>query len=142
MARLPRRAPGLPPGQPIAGRILQAVPRLRIVLGADHRLGPGKFDLIEAIGETGSISAAGRRLGMSYRRAWLLVDQVNRMFRQPVVLAAAGGTHGGGAQLTPFGQSLLAAYRRIEARTRAAIAEELGPFEAELAEPETDPPEA
>ncbi|MCZ8184711.1 MAG: LysR family transcriptional regulator [Beijerinckiaceae bacterium] len=121
------------------GRIAGAVPRLRILLGPDHRLGPGKFDLIEAIGETGSISAAGRRLGMSYRRAWLLVDQVNRMFRQPVVLAAAGGVHGGGAQLTPFGQALLAAYRRIEARTRLAIAEELEPFEDDLAEPEPGP---
>ena len=121
------------------GRMAGAVPRLRILLGPDHRLGPGKFDLIEAIGETGSISAAGRQLGMSYRRAWLLVDQVNRMFRQPVVLAAAGGAHGGGAQLTPFGQALLAAYRRIEARTRDAIAEELGPFEDDLAAPEPDP---
>ncbi len=133
-----RRAPRPLPD----GRMAGAVPRLRILLGPDHRLGPGKFDLIEAIGETGSISAAGRRLGMSYRRAWLLVDQVNRMFRQPVVLAAAGGAQGGGARLTPFGQDLLAAYRRIEARTRDAIAEELGPFEAELAPPEPglDPP--
>lgn len=127
-----RRAPRSLPD----GRMAGAVPRLRILLGPDHRLGPGKFDLIEAIGETGSISAAGRRLGMSYRRAWLLVDQVNRMFRQPVVLAAAGGAHGGGAQLTPLGQDLLAAYRRIEARTRDAIAEELGPFEDDLAPPE------
>lgn len=106
--------------------------RLRIVFGNDIRLGPGKADLLEAIGRTGSISAAGRELGMSYRRAWLLVDEVNRLFRRPVVQASAGGAHGGGAQLTDFGRALVAAYRRVEERARAAIREELAPFESDL----------
>ncbi len=83
-------------------RLAQARPRLRIDFGADARLGPGKVELLVAIGETGSISAAGRRLGMSYRRAWLLVDQVNRLFREPAVMAVAGGSQGGGARLTPL----------------------------------------
>jgi len=115
-------------------RLGQARPRIRILLGHDQRLGPGKFDLLEAIGRTGSISAAGRQLGMSYRRAWLLVDQVNRMFLEPVVIASAGGSNGGGALLTEFGQGLLQAYRRLETRTQQAIAEEFAPFEAALAE--------
>lgn len=113
-------------------------PRLRIVFAKGVWLGPGKIELLEAIGSTGSISAAGRTLGMSYRRAWLLVDAVNRLFKRPVVLAAAGGSHGGGAELTDFGRALIAAYRRIEQRTHAAIREELAPFESDLAD---QPPE-
>lgn len=109
-------------------------PWLRIDFGPAMRLGPGKIALLEAVGRTGSISAAGRELGMSYRRAWLLVDQVNRLFREPVVMAAAGGAHGGGARLTERGARLVAAYRRIEARTRRAIAEELAPFAADFAD--------
>ena len=77
-----------------------ASPRLRITFAPGMRLGPGKMDLIEAVGRTGSISAAGRELGMSYRRAWLLIDQVNAVFTEPVVVASAGGAQGGGAQLT------------------------------------------
>ncbi len=88
-------------------------------------LGPGKIDLIEAIARTGSISAAGRAMGMSYRRAWLLADALNHMFRQPVIIAATGGAKGGGAELTDFGRALAAAYRRAEARTRIAVEEEL-----------------
>jgi molybdate transport system regulatory protein len=88
-------------------------------------LGPGKIDLIEAIARTGSISAAGRAMGMSYRRAWLLADALNHMFRQPVIIAATGGAKGGGAELTDFGRALAAAYRRAEARTRVAVEEEL-----------------
>ncbi|MFZ4808546.1 MAG: winged helix-turn-helix domain-containing protein [Hyphomicrobiaceae bacterium] len=110
----------------------RATPRLRIVLG-ERRLGPGKVDLLEAIGQTGSISAGGRSLGMSYRRAWLLVDEVNKMFTRPVIVATTGGPHGGGAELTEFGRAVVAAYRRIEDRTRAAIREELAPFETDLA---------
>ena len=104
------------------------IPRLRIVFPRSRKLGPGKADLLDAIGRTGSISAAGRELGMSYRRAWLLVDEVNRIFTEPVVTAAVGGVHGGGAELTDFGRALIAAYRRIEQRTRAAIHDELGGF--------------
>jgi molybdate transport system regulatory protein len=107
----------------------RAKARVRVVFGDGLRLGPGKIDLLEAVGRTGSISAAGRTLGMSYRRAWLLVDAVNHMFRQPAVTAVAGGAQGGGAQLTDFGRTLIAAYRRIEERTQQAIREEMTPFE-------------
>ena len=119
---------------PAGGALSRTVPRLRIVIdGRRTRLGPGKIDLLEAIGETGSISAAGRRLGMSYRRAWLLVDEVNKLFVRPLVVSSVGGAHGGGAELTDFGRALVAAYRRIEERTRTAIREELAPFESDLA---------
>lgn len=119
-------------------RVAAAVPRLRIVFADPLRIGPGKVELLEAVGRTGSISAAGRSMGMSYRRAWLLVDEVNRIFRRPVVVAAAGGAKGGGARLTDFGRALIGAYRRVEERTRAAIREEFAPFETDLA----DPPDA
>lgn len=91
-------------------------------------LGPGKIELIEAIARTGSISAAGREMGMSYRRAWLLADALNHMFRHSVIVAAIGGARGGGAELTDFGRALAAAYRRAEARTRIAVEEELAPL--------------
>jgi molybdate transport system regulatory protein len=120
------------PADTATGAVARAVPRLRIVFGPDMRIGPGKMDLLEAIGRTGSISAAGRELGMSYRRAWLLVDDVNKLFAQPVVTASAGGVHGGGARLTEFGRAVVAAYRRVEARTRAAIAEEFAAFERDI----------
>jgi molybdate transport system regulatory protein len=122
----------LPETRPETSRLAAAIPRIRVLFGDNARLGPGKIDLLEAIGRTGSISAAGRELGMSYRRAWLLVDAVNGMFRTPVVTAAAGGAHGGGAQLTDFGRDLVAAYRRIEARMGEVVREELTPFETEL----------
>ena len=115
------------------GRVASASPRIKIVFRETMRLGPGKVDLLEAIERNGSISAAGRDLGMSYRRAWLLVDQVNKIFARPVVIASPGGAHGGGAQLTDLGRALIAAYRRIEERTRLAIREELAPFESTLA---------
>ncbi|MDX2102980.1 MAG: LysR family transcriptional regulator [Alphaproteobacteria bacterium] len=104
------------------------------MLSPDRRIGPGKIDVLEAVVRTGSIAAAGRTLGMSYRRAWLLVDEVNRLFTRPVVIAGAGGSHGGGARVTDFGLALIAAYRRIEERTRQAIREELAPFESDLAD--------
>jgi molybdate transport system regulatory protein len=88
--------------------------RLRIHRGDDIAVGPGKVDLLEAIGATGSISGAARSLGMSYRRAWLLVDTMNRCFRTPVVQAEAGGKRGGGAQLTPLGAEVIRSYRRSE----------------------------
>ena len=107
----------------------RATPRLRIVMGKGLMLGPGKIDLLEAIARKGSISAAAREMDMSYRRAWLLVDALNHMFKEPVVVAGAGGARGGGASVTDFGRKLAAAYRCIEERTRTAIAEELAPFE-------------
>lgn len=94
-------------------------PRLKLkaqlYLGEDIAMGPGKADLLEAIMREGSISAAGRKLGMSYRRTWLLVDAMNRCFSDPLVDTATGGTKGGGAQVTPRGQDILRLYRQLEA---------------------------
>ena len=105
---------------------------VRIKFSPDIYLGPGKVELLERIGQTGSISAAAREMEMSYRRAWLLVDELARMFKREVVTRATGGQNGGGAVLTDFGRALIGAFRRIEARTRAAVNEELAPFEGDL----------
>ena len=86
---------------------------IRVQFAGGERFGPGKADLLAAIGRTGSISEAARSMRMSYRRAWLLVDSTNRLFGQPVVAAATGGRAGGGATLTPFGVRLLRDYRRM-----------------------------
>lgn len=99
--------------------------RLRLRHHGEIALGPGKISLLEAIERTGSISAAGRELEMSYRRAWLLVDELNRALKAPAVVTAAGGRHGGGTALTPVGQEIVQRYRRIEATARAAAAEDL-----------------
>lgn len=98
---------------------------IRIDLAPGVRLGPGKVRLLESIAEHGSISAAGRALAMSYRRAWLLVDELNRSFVEPVVAAQPGGRSGGGATLTPFGGRLVACYREIEHDAATAAAERL-----------------
>jgi molybdate transport system regulatory protein len=103
---------------------------LRVDLGEDRAIGPGKIRLLEAIRDTGSITKAGIALGMSYRRAWLLVDDMNNCFREPVVAAQAGGTHGGGAALTPFGARLINQYRAIEAEAHSANAARLRELEA------------
>src|SRR3977135_1703553 len=84
---------------------------VRIDFGSERALGPGKIRLLEAVGRTGSISQAGRALDMSYRRAWLLVDDMNQCFREPVVTTQSGGAQGGGAELTPFWQEVDAASR-------------------------------
>ncbi|MES2720991.1 MAG: LysR family transcriptional regulator [Pseudomonadota bacterium] len=89
--------------------------RIRLMQGDEIALGPGKADLLKAIHEHGSISAAARRMGMSYRRAWLLVDTMNRCFREPLVLSAAGGSQGGGASLTPHGEEVLSHYENMQA---------------------------
>lgn len=89
------------------------------------RIGPGKIRLLEAIARDGSISAAGRSLGMSYRRAWELVDALNRSLGTPVVAASAGGARGGGATLTEAGARLVEDYRAIEAAARRAAAPRL-----------------
>ena len=99
--------------------------RLRIKRGADIAVGPGKVDLLEAIAATGSITAAAKQLGMSYRRAWLLVDTMNRCFTKPVVEAEAGGKRGGGARLTAAGLLAVRHYRRIEKRAAKAAAVEI-----------------
>ena len=103
-------------------------PRLRILLGAAIAMGPGKADLLEAIGETGSITAAARRMGMSYRRAWLLIDTVNGCFRGPLVVSSRGGAGGGGARLTPLGEEILARYRAMEQKAEDCLAEDLAAF--------------
>ena len=87
---------------------------IRIDLATGGRIGPGKVALLEAIGETGSISAAGRAMKMSYRRAWQLVEDLNRTLASPVVQTAAGGAGGGGAQLTEAGRTLVQQYRAVE----------------------------
>lgn len=99
--------------------------RLRLVLKAGVAFGPGKADLLDGIRETGSIAAAGRRLGMSYTRAWGLVVAMNDEFRAPLVASAKGGAARGGAALTPLGERVLAHYRRIEAAARDSTAREL-----------------
>ena len=109
--------------------------RIRIERGADVALGPGKVALLEAIVETGSITAAAARLGMSYRRAWLLVDDLNRCFREPLVAAQVGGVKGGGASLTGFGHAVIEHYRAIEKAAETAGAAHVGALTASLAEP-------
>ena len=106
---------------------------LRIDFGNDRALGPGKVRLLELVRETGSISAAGRAMAMSYRRAWLLVDALNQTFRLPVVEARGGGAGGGGARLTPFGDTVIEAYRAMERDAHSASARWLGELEAALA---------
>jgi molybdate transport system regulatory protein len=114
---MPRARPPRPP---------TAVPRLiiRLDLGG-VRIGPGKVALLEEIGRSGSISAAGRALKMSYRRAWELVEDLNRGLGIPVVEAAAGGAGGGGARLTEAGEAVISHYRAIEAESNGAASQRL-----------------
>jgi molybdate transport system regulatory protein len=99
--------------------------RLRINTGDDIAVGPGKVALLEAIAHSGSITSAAKELGMSYRRAWLLVDTMNRCFREPVVEAEAGGRRGGGTSLTATGAEVVRRYRRSEALAAKAAAAEI-----------------
>ncbi|WP_127143857.1 winged helix-turn-helix domain-containing protein [Pelagibacterium montanilacus] len=98
---------------------------LRIVVDADAYIGPGRADLLELIAQTGSISAAGKAMGMSYKRAWGLVQALNGAFDSPLVEAARGGKDQGGASLTETGHDVLRLYRAIEDKTAAAIAEDV-----------------
>jgi molybdate transport system regulatory protein len=98
---------------------------LRIDFPGQDRLGRGKMQLLEHIRATGSISAAGRAMDMSYRRAWLLVSDLNRMFDEPSVESQRGGQRGGGAVLTPFGEALLQRFRAMEQAMDAALADDL-----------------
>lgn len=106
----------------------------RLQFDPEGRIGRGKIELLAHIRETGSISAGGRAMDMSYRRAWLLVDEMNRLFREPVVESQRGGKQGGGAVLTPFGEALIAHYQAMEEKARAALADEIGWIVANLAE--------
>jgi molybdate transport system regulatory protein len=106
--------------------------RIRIAVGENIAIGQGKADLLEAIGRTGSISAAARELDMSYRKAWMLVDEMNQCFPSPVVTAIKGGLRGGGAQVTDLGQEALTRFRRIVAKASAAIDSDVREFKKKL----------
>jgi molybdate transport system regulatory protein len=96
-------------------------PRIRILLGSSIAIGPGKAALLEGIADTGSIAGAGRRMGMSYRRAWVLAKSMNACFREPLIEAAKGGLGGGGARLTAMGREVLALYRAMEDHAATAV---------------------
>lgn len=113
---------------------VKKLPRLRILLGSDIALGPGKADLLDAVLRTGSISAAAREMGMSYRRAWLLVDTMNSCFRRPLVETITGGQGGGGARVTEFGLDVLGRYRAMEIKAAASVAAEMREFSRLLAQ--------
>lgn len=102
---------------------------LRLRFDDDRALGPGKIHLLETIALEGSISAAGRALGMSYRRAWMLVDELNASFRSPVVTTQLGGPKGGGAQLTRLGTDVVRRYRAIEKRIFSASRADIAALE-------------
>ena len=109
-----------PPDTPAQPRL-----RIRIVFGKAEMIGPGKAELLERIDRTGSIAAAGREMGMSYKRAWELIGTLNAMFRDPLVESTRGGPGGGGAVLTPNGQRVLALYRAFESEAATAGADRL-----------------
>lgn len=116
--------------------------RTRLILNTDQgeeiAMGPGKLELLDAIAETGSISAAARHMGMSYRRAWLLVDTMNHCFKSPLVASSTGGPQGGGASLTPLGEEVREAYRALRDDLEKTAARHLGTLQKHLARlPET-----
>ena len=96
--------------------------RFRVDFGREGAIGPGKIALLEQIGRGGSLSQAARELGMSYRRAWQLLDSLNHCFRERVAVTAQGGRRGGGATLTPFGRQLIRTYREFDAEVQARAA--------------------
>jgi len=106
---------------------------LRIYLEDDVAIGPGKADLLEAIRATGTIAEAGRRLDMSYKRAWMLVETMNRCFRSPLVETSKGGAARGGATLTALGADVLERYRTMEATAQKAVRDNMIRFKALLA---------
>lgn len=114
--------------------IMSAVkPRLRLQFGKAIAIGPGKAELLELIAETGSISSAAKRMGMSYRRAWLLVDTMNQCFDAPLVETAAGGKGGGGARITGLGREVLARYRSILKKCAETAADDFAFINGHLA---------
>jgi molybdate transport system regulatory protein len=106
---------------------------LRIDLEANGRIGPGKVELLEQIATHGSIAAGARRMGMSYRQAWTLVEELNRLFGKPAVQARKGGQRGGGAELTPLGLAIVARYRAIERAAEAAAEPHIAALRSEIA---------
>ena len=111
--------------QPLARPKPQAKFRMRITAGDAILIGPGKIALVEAIAQSGSITLAAKSLGMSYRRAWMLLDELNKALKKPAVESAVGGSHGGGSVLTDTGRELTALYRRIEATAAEACQADL-----------------
>jgi molybdate transport system regulatory protein len=105
-----------------------AKPQIRIMFRKAIAMGPGKADLLKAIDASGSISAAARLLGMSYRRAWLLVDTMNQSFKSPVVETLTGGEKGGGARVTDTGREVLRRYLDMEAKAAASVKKDLAEF--------------
>jgi molybdate transport system regulatory protein len=105
---------------------------LRVLSDKRPAMGPGKAQLVALIADTGSISAAARRMGMSYRRAWQLVEAVNKSFNRPVVLTATGGKRGGGAVVTEFGKRLVERYHAMETKASEAIAPDLAEFTRDI----------
>ena len=124
--------------QPNMQKPSKSIPSLsiRIDLDTEARIGPGKIQLLESIQACGSISAAGRAMDMSYMRAWVLVDEINRICRRAAVERKVGGKNGGGAILTPFGLSLVARYRKIERSAESVAHKELLELLADMDAPE------
>lgn len=108
--------------------------KVRIYRGNVPAMGPGKADLLEAIAQSGSISAAARSMGMSYKRAWDLVDTMNQSFRRPLVNTATGGAQGGGAAITEFGRDVLERYRALETKATQSVLNELSALNSLLAD--------
>ena len=108
---------------------------LRVLAADMPAMGPGKARLIALIDATGSISAAARKMGMSYRRAWQLVEAINGSFNRPVVVTAVGGRRGGGAAVTAFGREIVGRYQKMEEKASAAIARDLQQFSRRLRKP-------
>ena len=114
------------------------VPRIRLLIGATVAIGPGKAALLDAIDRTGSIAAAARDMGMSYRRAWGLVQTMNDDFAEPLISKTAGGRGGGGAELSDLGRDALRRYHDIEAKAAASVAAEMKAFGDLLRHPRHD----
>ena len=123
--RPPASAPARPPARAPTPRL-----RIRVVFDGAGMIGPGKAELLERIDRSGSIAAAGREMGMSYKRAWQLIGTLNAMFRDPVVDSTRGGPGGGGASLTPTGREVLQLYRRFEFEAARGGARQLRELQA------------
>lgn len=129
-APLDKRPAAVETTSPVAKRIasdgkVEARLFVRIIVGKRRFIGPGRADLLEQLDRTGSISAAARAMRMSYRRAWLHIEDLSQQMSRPMVETAQGGRHGGGAVLTAEGRALLDAYRRMQRRAGAAVERDL-----------------
>ena len=135
MPQVPRRRGRRPtaPTQADGEQERRAWLTIRVDFGEQRYLGPGKIALLELISKHGSIAAAGKEMGMSYRRAWLLVDEINQTFREPLVEKQMGGSGGGGARLTKLGRDVVGRYRAIEGAATSASAADLRALKASLA---------